>query len=123
MRVQFEGKSRVVRVHHLVLEAFVGPRPDGMFGCHWNDDPYDNRLENLRWATPSANSLDSVRNRTHAAATRTACPRGHEYTPSNTYVYTNRDGRQTRSCRACKTTSSREWARRRNQAKTSEGQQ
>jgi hypothetical protein len=52
----------VVPFHILVLEAFVGPRPHGMQGCHWDDDPTNNRLDNLRWDTPRANRLDSLRN-------------------------------------------------------------
>lgn len=29
-------------IHRLVLETFVGPRPEGMECCHNNDDPSDN---------------------------------------------------------------------------------
>ncbi|WP_171947573.1 NUMOD4 motif-containing HNH endonuclease [Bradyrhizobium erythrophlei] len=49
-------------VHHLVLEAFVGPRPAGHEGCHRNDLPDDNRLSNLTWGTRSQNVKDAVRN-------------------------------------------------------------
>ncbi|MBA4191325.1 MAG: hypothetical protein C0467_25365 [Planctomycetaceae bacterium] len=46
-------------VHHLVLEAFVGPCPDGMEACHSPDrGPTNNRLENLRWDTKEANMED-----------------------------------------------------------------
>lgn len=45
-------------VHVLVLEAFVGPRPEGMQCCHNNGIPYDNRLINLRWDTPKNNVHD-----------------------------------------------------------------
>lgn len=45
-------------VHRLVLGAFVGPCPPGMECCHGNGNPRDNRLTNLRWDTPSANSAD-----------------------------------------------------------------
>ena len=82
-----DGIRATAQVHHLVLEAFVGPRPDGLEACHWNDDPSDNRLTNLRWDTRSANAADSVRNGKHAMASRTHCPSGHPYTPENTYVY------------------------------------
>ena len=43
-------------VHTLVLEAFVGQRPDGFEGCHGPGGPLDNRWpENLYWATRSRN--------------------------------------------------------------------
>lgn len=59
------GKNR--RVHHLVLEAFVGPCPDGMEGCHEDGDPRNNRLENLRWDTRLSNQQDSIRHGTKSA--------------------------------------------------------
>jgi hypothetical protein len=55
-RVKIGGKLRFV--HVLVLESFVEPRPDGMQACHNNGKPEDNRLENLRWDTPSNNVAD-----------------------------------------------------------------
>jgi len=49
-------------VHIIVLEAFVGPRPPIHEGLHWDDDPNNNHLSNLRWGTRSDNLLDAVRN-------------------------------------------------------------
>jgi transposase-like protein len=37
-------------LHHLVLEAFVGPRPDGHYGRFINDDTLDPRLINVEWS-------------------------------------------------------------------------
>lgn len=54
------GRNKTCRVHRLVLEAFVGPCPEGMEGCHNNGDPHDNRVENLRWDTHSANMADMI---------------------------------------------------------------
>lgn len=54
------GNSRLV--HALVLEAFVGPRPNDMEGLHRDDNPTNNRLDNLRWGTRSDNLFDAVRN-------------------------------------------------------------
>lgn len=81
----------------------MGSRPDGLVACHWNDDPADNRLSNLRWDTPSANSLDSVRNGTHAKARVDACPEGHPYSRDNTYLHPS----GSRICRECSRTRSR----------------
>lgn len=53
-----DGKQKPCYLHRAVLETFVGPAPDGMEACHNNGDPTDNRLENLRWDTRSANALD-----------------------------------------------------------------
>lgn len=94
-------------VHRLVLEAFVGPCPDGMEGCHFNGDPADNRLTNLRWDTRSANNLDAVRHGTHAQASKTHCKRGHEFTPENTGVQHRNGGR---FCRMCAANANRRWA-------------
>lgn len=51
-------------VHRLVLLAFVGPPPAGYEACHINGDNADNRLANLRWATPLANHADKIRHGT-----------------------------------------------------------
>lgn len=54
------GKTQYV--HALVLEAFVGPRPEGCVARHLNDAPGDDRLENLAWGSRSENSADALRN-------------------------------------------------------------
>ncbi|WP_336158169.1 HNH endonuclease signature motif containing protein [Amycolatopsis sp. VC5-11] len=75
--VKVHGLNR--SVHRLVLEAFVGPRPEGQEARHLNGNPADNRLHNLAWGTSSQNKADMVRHGTHNCARRTACPAGHEY--------------------------------------------
>ena len=56
-----DGTSRSVLVHVLVLNAFVGPAPDGM-GCrHLDGDPLNNLLSNLRWGTQAENIEDRAR--------------------------------------------------------------
>jgi len=64
------GKRRPFLSHRGVLAAFVGPCPEGMECCHNNGDPWDNRLENLRWDTRKANKLDSIR---HGTVARNNC--------------------------------------------------
>lgn len=57
-----DGVKTTVRVDHLVLETFDGPRPEGFMSLHWNDVKTDNRIENLRWGTREDNGKDAVRN-------------------------------------------------------------
>lgn len=59
------GRGKSLRVHRLVLEAFVGPCPPGHEGCHNDGDPTNNRLSNLRWDTRSGNMQDAIRHGTH----------------------------------------------------------
>jgi len=56
-----DGKQRRFSIHTLVLIAFVGPRPDGAECCHYDGNPTNNRLDNLRWDTVSANHRDAIR--------------------------------------------------------------
>lgn len=77
------GRVQTRLVAHLILETFVGPRPEGMQCCHWDDDPAHNHLSNLRWDTPSANQLDRTRNGGCVNANKTFCPREHVLIPPN----------------------------------------
>lgn len=71
-------------VHTVVLEAFVGLRPEHCEACHNDGDPLNNCVDNLRWDSPSANQRDRRKHGTHHYASRTQCKWGHEYTPKNT---------------------------------------
>lgn len=86
-------------VHRLVLEAFVGPCPEGMECCHNNGDPADNRVENLRWDSRTENILDSVRHGTHVGVSKTDCVRGHRLSDPNLVASAKRIGH--RQCLAC----------------------
>lgn len=60
-----DGNKTTFRyVHRLILETFVGPCPKGKECCHYNGDPGDNRLSNLRWDTFQANRKDLARHGT-----------------------------------------------------------
>jgi hypothetical protein len=58
--VRRPGKVRPgkLRVHHAVLLAWVGPRPDGQEGRHLNGDQTDNSVGNLQWSTHVVNIAD-----------------------------------------------------------------
>lgn len=58
------GKRFQPLIHSLVLEAFVGPRPEGHQACHNNGKRNDPRLENLRWDTVKGNHADRDRHGT-----------------------------------------------------------
>ena len=50
-----DGKQIFRTVHSLVLENFVSRRPKGMDIDHFDSDPSNNRLDNLRYITKSDN--------------------------------------------------------------------
>jgi hypothetical protein len=61
-------KTRLV--HRLVLEAFVGPKPEGTECCHGDGDRSNNFVGNLRWDTPKNNCADKKRHGTLAYGAR-----------------------------------------------------
>lgn len=94
-----KGKRKSYGVHVLVLLAFVGPRPNGYEGCHFDGDPSNNRLSNLRWDSRSENQKDRARHGTDPQLRRTECPRGHALVGTNLSPRHARIGK--RACRAC----------------------
>ncbi len=56
-------------VHRLVLEAFVGPCPDGMECRHLDGNQTNNWLDNLAWGTKQENEADKIRHGTLVPAT------------------------------------------------------
>lgn len=54
--------GRSIRIYCLVLNVFVGPCPDGMECCHYDDNRDNNVLSNLRWGTRASNLEDRWRN-------------------------------------------------------------
>lgn len=79
------GRSTRFYVHRMILEAFVSlPPTEAHQAAHWNGVRDDNRLENLRWATPAENHADIDRHGTRRGpARRSHCPAGHPYTGDN----------------------------------------
>ncbi len=63
-----DGKIANFYIHTLVLEAFVGPRPEGYVACHCDGNQANNTPENLRW--------DTVKNNIHDKFAHGTMPRG-----------------------------------------------
>lgn len=68
MSIGFRHAHRLV--HHIVLESFVGERPKGAYACHGDGDKTNNKLSNLRWASPTENCMDADRHGTKAMGER-----------------------------------------------------
>lgn len=66
------NKSNTFYLHRLLLDAFIGPCPDGCEALHANGDRLDNRLENLRWGTRAENVADALRHGTATVGSKNA---------------------------------------------------
>lgn len=109
---------RTVKVHHAVLSAFVGPRPSRVHGgLHIDDNPSNNRPENLYWGTHSENTQDCIRNggfnknrrranRPYSPGLKTHCPSGHLLDEANTII-TPKGWRRCRNCKNARMRASR----------------
>lgn len=72
-----DGVQKSVSVGHIVLTAFVGPCPEGMECCHYDNDRANSDVLNLRWDTHSSNMLDQVKHGTHAKRKVESCSLEH----------------------------------------------
>ena len=61
VRIYHQAQHKDFKVHRLVLVAFIGQPTDGMEGCHNDGNLENNSLDNLRWDTHQANTLDAIR--------------------------------------------------------------
>lgn len=99
VRLWRDNRPHPIYVHKLVLNAFVGIRPENLQARHLDGDPSNNRLDNLAWGTGSENTNDRVFHGTHNQAVKTHCPRGHLLVEPNLRLGQLRRGKRT--CLAC----------------------
>lgn len=114
-----DGEQKPRQVHKIVMEAFVGPCPEGQEVRHLDGDPGNNCWApgdeeetraaggNLIYGTHSENMRDKQEHGTEWQSNVTHCPKNHEYTPENTRILKS----GSRACRECATIQSREWMR------------
>jgi len=55
--LRHNGRTRFKRVHSLVAEHFIGPRPEGAHVNHVDGDKLNNAWWNLEYVTPKENTL------------------------------------------------------------------
>lgn len=93
------GRRVNKRVHTLVAEAFIGPRPrPDAVARHLDGDSLNNIPANLAWGTVSENVVDSIEHGTQRNIRKTHCPRNHPYDAANTQV----EKAGNRKCRTCR---------------------
>jgi hypothetical protein len=56
------NKHKRFQVHRLILETFIGKCPKEKQCCHKDDNPKNNKLNNLYWGTVKENIKDKIRN-------------------------------------------------------------
>lgn len=75
-----DGRNRWIKIHTLVLEAFVGPKPLGMECRHIDGNRRNNALSNLEWGTRLENAADQERHGTRQRGTKKS---GHKLTEAD----------------------------------------
>jgi hypothetical protein len=62
--LRYNTKHGVQYVHQNVCAAFHGVRPVGFHACHNDGNKLNNVADNLRWASPKDNALDTIKHGT-----------------------------------------------------------
>lgn len=112
---KFGLNRKSLYAHRVAYEALVGPIADGLMIDHLCRNRACVNVEHMEAVT---NQVNILRGETIMAdnAAKTHCPKGHEYTPENTYASPSSGGR---TCRTC----IREWRAARSEREKAERRQ
>jgi hypothetical protein len=95
---EFSLSCVAVKAHRASYFWANGKLPDNLLVCHRCDNPACVRPDHLFLGTNTDNMRDAGAKGRLTGQAVTHCPKGHEYTPENTYY--SRGGKN-RSCKAC----------------------
>ena len=93
-RLRVDGKN--VQAHRYVYEELFGPMPEGLQAdhlCRVRNCVNPMHMEPVTSGENTRRGVNANREKTH-------CPRGHEYTPENTYISKGKT-HNSRKCRIC----------------------
>jgi len=62
IKIRYDGKSKNIKVHHMVSHCFIGPRPPYMVVDHIDRNKHNNSSDNLRYVTYSENAKNIDKN-------------------------------------------------------------
>jgi hypothetical protein len=94
------GNVERVRVHRLVLLAFVGPPSEGApHALHKDDDRANNHVSNLYWGNQLENAADCIDNAHNYQMVKSVCPLGHLLVAPNLVEW--QADQEKRTCLAC----------------------
>jgi hypothetical protein len=65
----FKCNQKKYKIHQQVLKSFIGDRPEGYVVDHIDRNRQNNHINNLRYATPKENAINSIRYRTDVLET------------------------------------------------------
>ena len=73
--------GRSIGAHRVIWEMINGPIPTGMFVDHIDGNPWNNKIDNLRLATPSQNNMNQALSKRSTTGYKGVCPGGPRTPP------------------------------------------